>query len=284
MDRERKVEAIVEKNLAQWQKDGLVPDMEIEPGHKTNEPIRTRGWTYWHHLFNARQLVSHALVKKHTDAVICLNLANCLNWNSKLSRWDSYRSGEVKDVFYSQAINPLLNYGCRSWFYQSYMLRPASFHSEIRDVHISVSCEQAYELSHKSEIWITDPPYADAVHYHEITEFFIAWLRKNPPPPFDQWTWDSRRALAIKGSGDDFRRSMIDAYSAMTEHMPENGMQCVMFTHQDTNVWSDMVGIFWGRIAGGWSLVYRHGNHFSIKEGWLCARHCHPDIAQAGCG
>jgi hypothetical protein len=44
-----------------------------------------------------------------------------------------------------------------------------------------------------AEFFITDPPYADAVHYHEITEFFIAWLRKNPPPPFDQWTWDSRR-------------------------------------------------------------------------------------------
>jgi hypothetical protein len=35
--------------------------------------------------------------------------------------------------------------------------------------------------------------------YHEITDFFIAWLRKDPPPPFDQWTWDSRRDLAIKG-------------------------------------------------------------------------------------
>jgi putative DNA methylase len=37
-----------------------------------------------------------------------------------------------------------------------------------------------------SELWITDPPYGDAVMYHEITDFFIAWLRKNPPPPFDE--------------------------------------------------------------------------------------------------
>jgi hypothetical protein len=34
-----------------------------------------------------------------------------------------------------------------------------------------------------SDLFVTDPPYADAVMYHEITEFFIAWLRKNPPPP-----------------------------------------------------------------------------------------------------
>ena len=94
--------------------------------------------------------------------------------------------------------------------------------------------------------------------YHEITEFFIAWLRKNPPPPFDQWTWDSRRDLAIKGSGDDFRRGMVDAYKAMTEHMPDNGMQCVMFTHQDTGVWSDMVSIFWAaglQVVGAWYIA-----------------------------
>ena len=85
---------------------------------------------------------------------------------------------------------------------------------------------------------------------------------KNPPSPFDQWTWDSRRELAIKGSGDDFRRGMVDAYQTMAEHMPDNGMQCVMFTHQDTGVWSDMVGIFWAaglQVVGG--LVHRHRNH-----------------------
>ena len=48
--RERKVEGIVRENLARWQGIGLVPDMPIEPGEKTDEPIRTRGWTYWHHL------------------------------------------------------------------------------------------------------------------------------------------------------------------------------------------------------------------------------------------
>jgi putative DNA methylase len=53
LERERKVEQIVRENLAAWQEAGLVPDMPIEPGEKTDEPIRTRGWTYWHHLFTA---------------------------------------------------------------------------------------------------------------------------------------------------------------------------------------------------------------------------------------
>ena len=65
-------------------------------------------------------------------------------------------------------------------------------------------------------------------------------------------------ALAIKGSGDGFRRGMIDAYTAMTQHMPDNGMQCVMFTHQDTSVWSDMVGIFWAaglQVVAAWYIA-----------------------------
>jgi len=94
--------------------------------------------------------------------------------------------------------------------------------------------------------------------YDEITEFFIAWLRKNPPKPFDEWVWDSRRALAIKGSGEDFRHGMVAAYKAMTEHMPDNGMQCVMFTHQDTGVWGDLVGIFWAaglQVVAAWYIA-----------------------------
>ena len=116
----------------------------------------------------------------------------------------------------------------------------------------------ARDIHGSCEIFITDPPYADAVHYHEITEFFIAWLRRSAPAPFDQWTWDSRRALAIKGSGDDFRRGMVAAYKSMTDHMPDNGKQCVMFTHQNTGVWSGMVGIFWAaglQVVAAWYIA-----------------------------
>ncbi len=43
LNRERIVEEFVGEHLAQWQEDGSVPDMRIEPGDKTDEPIRTRG-------------------------------------------------------------------------------------------------------------------------------------------------------------------------------------------------------------------------------------------------
>ena len=40
--------------------------------------------------------------------------------------------------------------------------------------------------------------------------------------------------------------------------MPDNGMQIVMFTHQDAKVWADMAGIFWAaglRVTAAWYIA-----------------------------
>lgn len=116
----------------------------------------------------------------------------------------------------------------------------------------------ADQINSSNDIFITDPPYGDAVKYEEITEFFIAWLRKNPPKEFADWTWDSRRSLAIKGEDDDFRRSMIRAYRRTAELMPDNGMQVIMFTHQSGSIWADMANIIWAsglQVTAAWYVV-----------------------------
>lgn len=160
-------------------------------------------------------------------------------------------------MFSNQALNTFYNYATRAWAgfgASSFKMAEAPLPA----VEHSIVSSPAERPTQSCDLWITDPPYADAVNYHEITEFFIAWLRKNPPKPFDEWVWDSRRALAIKGSGEDFRRGMVAAYTAMADHMPANGMQCVMFTHQDTGVWSDMVGIFWAaglQVVAAWYIA-----------------------------
>ena len=259
LERERRIETIVEKNLERWQSTGFVSDMAIEPGRKTDEPIRTRGWTYWHHLFSPRQILVAALVNKQIEALpeslqpaLSLSLAKMLDWSSKLCRYGTGAAREsIAQTFYNQAYNTNYFYGVRSFITGRNYLFLTGAASSVQG-KTTVMNLHAGDLTEECELWITDPPYADAVNYHEIAEFFIAWLRKNPPKPFDEWIWDSRRALAIQGSGEDFRRGMVAAYKAMTENMPGNGLQCVMFTHQDTGVWSDMVGIFW---AAGLQVV-----------------------------
>ena len=263
LKREQQVEIIVAENLHRWQVEGLVPDMAIEPGDETTRLLRERGWTHWHHLFNARQLLLYAELKKHSTATLSLNLCQMINTSARLTRWTigdgPGRSGGTKQVFDNQALNVLYNYGCRASGYLLDSLEAKVSGSSIPNgPRLEQRCLPAAEVSSDCDLFITDPPYADAVNYHEITEFFIAWLRKNPPKPFDDWVWDSRRALAVKGSGEDFRRGMVAAYSAMTEHMPDNGMQCVMFTHQDTAVWGDLIGIFWAaglQVVAAWYIA-----------------------------
>jgi len=261
-DRERQVEQLVAENIAQWQQQGWVPDMAIEPGDKTDEPIRTRGWTYWHHLFNARQLIFQKSIFSNSSAssqpaALALFSAKVSDWNNKLCHWHTGWD-KPENLFYNQALDAFYNYGTRSaqFLLAQWGLGSARF-CDLSNLESNLITHSANNPGN-ADIFVTDPPYADAVMYHEITEFFIAWLRKNPPAPFNEWIWDSRRALAIKGSGDGFRRGMIEAYTAMTQHMPDNGKQCVMFTHQDTSVWSDMVGIFWAaglQVVAAWYIA-----------------------------
>lgn len=257
LEREMLVNDIVQKNIATWQKYGLVPDMPIEPGDKTDELIRTRGWTHWHHLFNARQLLIFAHYFKHSTPEDYIFNAKTLDWNARIANWMIHWE-KTNNVFYNQALNTFYNYGIRCFTSHEAGRSFGFANSTIPNVSIKIENHEASALTESNDVYITDPPYADAVHYHEITEYFIAWLRKNPPKPFDEWTWDSRRALAIKGSGDDFRKGMVNAYKTMADHMPNNGMQCVMFTHQDTGVWSDMIGIFWAsglQVVGAWYIA-----------------------------
>jgi putative DNA methylase len=272
--RERSVESLVREHLQQWQDAGLIPDMTIEPGEKTDEPIRTRGWTYWHHLFMPRHLLVWALALKalrdQSDesvraALLCL-FTGGLDKSSKLSRWRVGHAGREgvapagdypEQVFYNQALNVFPNYAARSWYALGPIVSALPSHAPVAGSAV-VRTAPAADLDVAIDIGITDPPYADAVAYEEITEYFIAWLRKRPPAPFRDWIWDSRRDLAIHGRGEGFRSEMVRAYGALAKRMPSNGVQIVMFTHQDAKVWGDMAGIFWGaglRVTAAWYIA-----------------------------
>jgi len=273
--RERKVEAIVRESLSRWQDEGLVPDMPIEPGDKTDEPIRTRGWTHWHHLFPARHILIFAELRKEIASYPEMLPFFCrtLNLGSRLCLYNPTggnvgREPKIDHVFLNQAFNVMLNYGVRSTNYllDSGQVLIPSTPSVVRGGHIKTS--DASRSSEEADFLVTDPPYADAVVYHEITEYFIAWLRKNPPSPFDRWTWDSQRNVAIKGKAEGFRRDMVAAYAAMTMHMPDNGLQVVMFTHQDAGVWADLGSILWAAglsVAAAWNIVTE--TESALKEG-----------------
>ena len=265
LDREGRVLALLQGRFHEWQEKGYIPSMKIEPGEKTDEPIRTRGWTHWHHLFTPRQLLYNGLLQEEIHSNqrsgalsprLILGIGKNTDWNSKLCGWH-VGVDLPQNTFYNQALNTLYVYGGRgySYLHHSWMLG-------IRGETIHKSCK--VETNHSGhtvyncKYWITDPPYADAINYHELSEFFLSWYEKSLEKLFPDWSTDSRRALAITGSGEEFRRSMVEVYANLTRHMPDNGAQIVMFTHQDAGVWSDLAMILWAaglQVTAAWCIA-----------------------------
>ena len=263
--REEDVLRHVQDSLGRWQASGIVPDMEIGSGVETDRLLSERGWRYWHHLFHPRQLLLLALYReamtqeRDPDVQAGLSVLFCkiADHCTRLSRIDPGRAKPTQ-LFYNQQFNTFFNYGVRGYPYFEDMLKEGYRRPELISTSKHVGVEQASVVKTVSDIYVTDPPYADAIQYHEITEFFIAWLRRTPPAAFDRWPWDSRRSLAIKGKDAAFRRSMIEAYRAMADRMSHGGMQIVMFTHQDAAVWADLAMILWAaglRVTAAWCIV-----------------------------
>jgi putative DNA methylase len=277
MQRERKVLELLQERFYEWQEKGYIPSRRIEPGYNTNQPIRERGWIYWHHLFNPRQLLVNGLFfenifssNRENNLLVALMLfaSKCCDYNAKLSRWHSHGANEKSEqVFSNQALNTLFNYGVRT----VYSLNSAFF-SDWPSIKINQNHKllplDARVISSNCDFWLTDPPYADAINYHELSEFFLAWYGKHVPHLFPGWYADSKRALAITGTDENFRRSMVDSYRNLAEHMPDNGVQIVMFTHQDAGVWADLALILWAaglRVTAAWCIATETDS--ALREG-----------------
>lgn len=263
LNRELEIETLLKRNIVRWQESGVLPDMAIETGKENEGPIRTNGWTYWHHMFTPRALFYLSLLTQQRslrfEQLLPFMISKFADNNSKSCRWAVSQSGGdggAKSTFDNPSLKTIFNWANRAFAVTPFKVSAARFGN--LQSRVTVRNNDARGTSQSCDMFITDPPYADAVNYHEITEFFIAWIRQNAPAPFNDWIWDSRRALAIRGAGDEFRSGMIESYRAMTKRMPDNGIQCVMFTHQDTGVWGDLIGIFWAaglQVVAAWYIA-----------------------------
>ncbi len=271
LQRELQVIELLKERFSDWQAKGYIPSRKIERGgDKTEEPIRTRGWSCWHHLFTPRQLLTlglyHSFAKQITDCdeIIRISLLTgfAANWNSRLSIWISNIQtgggvGKIGQTFSNQALNTLYNYPARG-----ITLADVQFNQELRVATINpnstITPYDARSIECKQDLWITDPPYADAVNYHELSDFFLAWYEQDLKRVFPSWPLDGRKGLAVTGNGADFKQSMVEIYRNLNKNMPDNGLQMVQFTHQDPAVWADLGMILWAaglHVSSAWTIA-----------------------------
>jgi putative DNA methylase len=284
LQRESHVLHLLRERFDEWHKKGFIPSSVIPDGVKTEEPKRTRGWTHWHHLFNPRQLLTHGLflesffddennnLEPEMYAAACLSVGAAVDRLSRLCGWDSHKSkgpGTSRNVYFNQALNTQIIYGCRSitGLKSFYVFEIPEENKHVNNNRVTTS--DARNIDTYSDFWITDPPYADAVNYHELGDFFVAWYEKLIKKAFSLWYADSKSALAVKGEGESFKQSMVECYKNFTEHMPDKGAQVVMFTHQDSSVWADLALILWSsglQVTAAWT-IQTETDSAGIKKG-----------------
>lgn len=267
LDVEQRVLEKLRAVFNEWQLEGWLPSWRIESGDKTDEPIRTKGWTYWHHLFTPRQLlmageysrrIGHSEAK--VRAALALNLGRLADTNGRLCRWLGTQGGGIggtKTVFYNQALNTFPNYAGRGL---------TGLEKQLKQEHMSYQCignikvtelADARAIGEICNVWITDPPYADAVNYEELSEYFLAWYVPHLKANFPKWYVDSMRNHAVKGDDAPFRVAMAECYRNLAHSMPDDGMQVLMFTHKSTDVWEDLALIMWAaglQVKQVWSV------------------------------
>ncbi len=96
LEREGHVLALLRERFDEWQAQGYLPSRRIVSGDKTDELLRTRGWTHWHHLFTPRQLLVQGQIlatalrsgpgSPTVTGALLLGLGRCADWNSRLCR------------------------------------------------------------------------------------------------------------------------------------------------------------------------------------------------------
>ncbi|NTV99828.1 MAG: DUF1156 domain-containing protein [Oscillochloris sp.] len=279
--REKYVADLLRERFADWQSRGYIPSWRVEPGEDINRPLNARGWTYWHHFFNPRQLLINGLFAKTSDdlatnqlekAGLLLSMGRLIDHNGRMSGWHAAATNEnVDHMFYKPAIGtPLVRFASRP----TLAIRPAFFLDLTGESIYGSAVVEAHDtraVERPCDIWITDPGYADAIIYEEISEFFLSWYDQRLMKAFPNWYSDSKRALAVSGTGPDFRLTLAECYQHLARKMPDNGFQVVMFTHQSADVWADVALVLWAaglQVTTAWTIAtetesagIKQGNH-----------------------
>lgn len=96
---------------------------------------------------------------------------------------------------------------------------------------------------------VTDPPYADAVQYAELADFFYVWLREallDDYPAILQASETPKSAEIVENdargkSQQYFYDKLQKVFSECHRVLKENGLLCFTFHHSRRNKWSDLL-------------------------------------------
>lgn len=137
-----------------------------------------------------------------------------------------------------------------------------------------------------AQMFITDPPYYDAVPYADLSDFFYVWLKRSLPltlsPSFmGSLTPKDEECIADPVKGKDrayFERSMQAALAEGRRVLAPNGIGVVVFAHKSTAGWEAqlqaMVDAGW-TVTGSWPLDTEMGTRLRARDSAALASSVH---------
>ena len=122
--REARVLALLRERFAEWQRQGFIPSKPIISGYNTDQPIRERGWTHWHHLFTpasssptafSRRFPIGMAESKEAKVACLLGARENLRTGAQDFAYGTsvLQTRRANNVFLNQALNTLFNYSYR---------------------------------------------------------------------------------------------------------------------------------------------------------------------------
>ena len=242
------------------------------------------GHSTWGSLFNARQLLAlntyvrlarKAIMKAMDDdreygialaAVLGLTIDRLADLNATLCVWQ-LSTPNTAHVFGRWALPMIMDYG---------EVNPLSgaggspesavwrIGSSLKDIAIAINRQGEVALRSAdtnflpddfADVFITDPPYYNAVPYADISDFFYVWLRRTVGNIFpdlfkgelspkdveicEMAGWDSIRYQHKDKTF--FERQMTESFSRAREYLKPTGIGVVVFAHKSTSGWEALL-------------------------------------------
>ena len=190
------------------------PQQKVPYGEKTKTHLIAHHYTYWHQMFNSRQLLCLSILLKGIDEeedqilkeMLLTAFFNTLNNTSDFA---SYRStvGALRQVFarhdyhpkntccennvwgvgvgmgaFNTWINTIIegkSFCKQAWDYNKDDKENLKIENDNLKGQYLLHCASSATLqpTQRINLVITDPPYADNVNYSELADYFYVWLR-----------------------------------------------------------------------------------------------------------
>ena len=221
-DNSAEIDAMLAEKIAYWDAEDVLPNEPVPDGHKTSEPQRY-GMNSWRDLFNNRQLMAHGIsvesfremflteqalgeiseVRKAAYLYLALSIDRCVNYNSRMSLWNSKR-GVMTPTFDRHDFAFKYSYtemalavagGGHEWALRTSIKaieeliqlhgsdQSGSLFDQMSDANTPIiTVGSGAYMPHLEDgsvdCVVIDPPYGANVMYAELSDFFYVWLKR----------------------------------------------------------------------------------------------------------